>query len=108
MPLTLCQPTVDVSPSRLLLSVKDDGIRHARVDAQLIENGRQLSAMMGLVVKEMNDRRSQRMGKFLLGIILVTERRVQPLRRDSGEELPISRSVLPRSRRSSSKLAYNS
>lgn len=49
---------VDVSSSRLLLSVEDDGIRHARVDAQLIEEGRQLSAMMGLVVKEMNHRRS--------------------------------------------------
>jgi len=43
---------VDVSPSRLLLSVEDDGIGHAGVDAQLIEKGRQLSAMMGLVVNK--------------------------------------------------------
>jgi len=37
---------VDVSPSGLLLSVEDDGIGHAGVDAQLIEKGRQLSAML--------------------------------------------------------------
>jgi hypothetical protein len=37
---------VDVSPSRLLLSVEDDGIGHGGVDAQLIEKGRQLSAML--------------------------------------------------------------
>ncbi len=77
---TLCSLLVDASPSRLLLSVEDNASVTSGVDAHL-------PVMMALVVKETNDRGSHRVDKFFPGIIFVTERRIEPLRVDAGEEL---------------------
>jgi hypothetical protein len=64
--------------------------------------------MMGLVVKQVNDRGSERVVKFLPGIILITERSVEPLRRNPVKELFDLAVGLAALRRSSSKFAYSS
>ena len=43
--------------------------------------------MMSLVVKEVYQRRTERVSKFLAGIGLVTEWRVKSLRRDCANEI---------------------
>ena len=85
--VAFCRLVAGISPCRLLLSIEDQRIRNTGIDARLIEQGRNLSAMVGLVIEQVNDRGSERVVKFLSGIILITERSVEPLRRNPGKEL---------------------
>src|SRR3982074_2350914 len=73
--------------SENVLAVEGHRVGHARVDAELTEQGRKLPAMMRLVVEKVHEGGAQWVSKFIPGIILVTERRIEPLRRDSDDEL---------------------
>src|SRR5207302_7659972 len=86
-------PNSDSSPSSYsmssenVLAIEGHRVGHARVNAELTEQGRKLPAMMRLVVEKVNEGGAQWVSKFVPGIILVTERRIEALWRDSDDEL---------------------